>query len=98
MARQAERGGSGAGAVGFKKKKSAQPSLAEAQRRLYDAVKLVPKKLMAAQELDIRRDKVNALQANIEAIEAKIAASQAESAKARYNVEHVTVMAPPMVM
>jgi len=75
-------------------KKSAQASLAEAQRRLYDAVKLVPKKLMAAQELDIRKDHGNGLKANIETIDAKIAALQAEAAKARYNVDHVKVTAP----
>ncbi|NOQ14283.1 MAG: HlyD family efflux transporter periplasmic adaptor subunit [Methyloprofundus sp.] len=75
-------------------KKSVKASLAEANRRLYDAKKLVPRKLMAAQELDIRTDRVNGIKARIKAIDAKIASLQAEAEKARYNVDHAIVTAP----
>jgi len=75
-------------------KKSINASLAAANRLLYDAKRLVPKKLMAAQELDIRTDRVNGIKASIKAIDAKIASLQADAEKARYNVEHATVTAP----
>ncbi|SMG62818.1 [similarity to] secretion protein HlyD family protein, partial [methanotrophic bacterial endosymbiont of Bathymodiolus sp.] len=79
-------------------KQSAQASLAEANRRLYDAKKLVPKKLMAAQELDIRTDRVMGIKSGIKAIDANIESLQAKAEKARYNVKHATVTAPMMDM
>jgi len=75
-------------------KRAQQASLAEANRRLYDAKKLVPKRLMAAQELDIRTDRVNGIKANIRATEANIESLQAEVDKQRYKVEHATITAP----
>lgn len=75
-------------------KRAQQASLAEANRRLYDAQKLVPKRLMAAQELDIRTDRVNGVKARIKATEANIESLQAEAEKQRYKLEHATVTAP----
>ena len=74
--------------------KSVEAELAEAERKLQDAVKLVPKELMAAQELDIRRDRVEGLQAQISGIKSKQESLQAQVAEASYNLEHATVMAP----
>jgi RND family efflux transporter MFP subunit len=73
---------------------SAHASLAEAERRLRDAVKLVPKKMMAAQELDIRQDRVEGVKAQIAGIVSQIDGLQAEVAKAQYNMDHSTIVAP----
>ncbi|MEA3278006.1 MAG: efflux RND transporter periplasmic adaptor subunit [Pseudomonadota bacterium] len=74
--------------------KSAQASLAEAERRLTDAVKLVPKQLMAAQELDIRQDRVEGIKAQIAGIVSQRDGLQADVAKAQYNLDHATIVAP----
>jgi len=69
-------------------------SLAEAERKLKDAVKLVPKKMMAAQELDIRQDRVEGLKAQIAGIVSKLDGLSAEVEKAQYNLDHATIVAP----
>ncbi|MCG6943276.1 MAG: efflux RND transporter periplasmic adaptor subunit [Thiohalocapsa sp.] len=75
-------------------KQSVQAQLAEAERRLADAEKLVPKQLMAAQELDIRTDRAKALTAQVQGVEKKIGALAAELAEAQYNLQHATIVAP----
>lgn len=75
-------------------KESAQAELAEAELKLQDAVKLVPEGAMAAQQLDIRQDRVNGLKAQIAGIESKIKGLQADVAEAQYNVDHAVVVAP----
>ncbi len=74
--------------------KSVEADLAEAERKLKDAVKLVPKKMMAAQELDIRQDRVDGLKAQIAGIVSKLDGLQADVDKAQYNVDHATIVAP----
>ncbi len=74
--------------------KSVEADLAEAERKLKDAVKLVPKKMMAAQKLDIRQDRVDGLKAQIAGIVSKLDGLQADVDKAQYNVDHATIVAP----
>jgi multidrug resistance efflux pump len=74
--------------------KAAEASLAEASRKLLDAVKLVPKKLMAAQELDIRQDRVDGLKAQVAGIVSQLDGLQADVAEAQYNLDHATIVAP----
>ncbi|MBK5970349.1 MULTISPECIES: HlyD family secretion protein [Thiorhodovibrio] len=74
--------------------KSVEAELAEAERKLEDAVKLVPQKMMAAQELPIRRDRVEGLKAQVAGILSKQATLQAEVEQAQYNLEHATIVAP----
>jgi multidrug resistance efflux pump len=75
-------------------RKSVEADLAEAERKLDDAVKLVPKKLMAAQELDIRRDRVAGLEAQVDVVVSKLDGLRAEVEEARYNLDHATIVAP----
>jgi multidrug resistance efflux pump len=75
-------------------RKSVEAELAEAERRLKDAVKLVPNQLMAAQELDIRRDRVDGLQAKVAGVAKKEESLRAQVAEASYNLDHATVVAP----
>ena len=74
--------------------KSVEAELAEAKRKLLDAEKLVPKKMMAAQELDIRLDRVEGLKAQVSGIKSKQESLKATVAEASYNLEHATVLAP----
>jgi len=74
--------------------KAVGAQLAEAERKLKDAVELVPKQMMAAQQLDIRRDRVEGLKAQIAGIESKQESLKAEVAEASYNLEHATIVAP----
>ncbi|MBK1650212.1 HlyD family secretion protein [Rhabdochromatium marinum] len=74
--------------------KSVEAELAEAERKLQDAVKLVPQKMMAAQELPIRRDRVEGLKAQVAGIVSKQETLKAELKEARYNLEHATIVAP----
>jgi membrane fusion protein (multidrug efflux system) len=74
--------------------KSVEAELAEAERKLQDAEKLVPKQLMAAQELDIRRDRVEGLKAQVSGIQSKQESLKAQVSEASYNLEHATVRAP----
>lgn len=75
-------------------KKSVEADLAEAERKLEDAVKLVPKKLMAAQQLDIRQDRADGLKAEVAGIANKLDGLRADVEKAQYNVDHATIVAP----
>jgi RND family efflux transporter MFP subunit len=75
-------------------RKSVEAELAEAERKLKDAVKLVPKQLMAAQQLDIRRDRVDGLRAKVAGVAKKEESLQAQVAEASYNLDHATVVAP----
>ena len=75
-------------------KQTVEAQLAEARRLLTDAQKLVPKQMMAAQELDIRTDRVDALKAQVAGVEKKIGALAAEVAEAEYNLENATIVAP----
>ena len=75
-------------------RKSVEAELAEAERKLEDAVKLVPQQLMAAQELDIRRDRVDGLRAKVDGVAKTEESLRAEVAEARYNLDHATVVAP----
>jgi multidrug resistance efflux pump len=68
--------------------------LAEAQRKLKDALELVPKQMMAAQQLDIRRDRVEGLKAQIAGIESKQESLKAEVAEASHNLDHASILAP----
>jgi len=75
-------------------RKAVAAELAEAERKLKDAVKLVPKQLMAAQELDIRRDRVDGLRAKVAGVAKKEESLRAQVAEASYNLDHATVVAP----
>lgn len=75
-------------------KESVEAKLAEANLKLRDAEVLVRKKVMAAQELDIRNDRVADLKAQIAGIDSQIEGLQAEVNKAQYNVDHSTIFAP----
>jgi RND family efflux transporter MFP subunit len=75
-------------------KKSVEAELAEANRLLRDAKKLVPKKLMAAQKLDIRQDRVDGLKAQIASSVSNTDGLRAEVEKAQYNLDHATIVAP----
>lgn len=74
--------------------KSVEAELAEAERKLEDAVRLVPKKMMAAQELDIRQDRVEGLKAQVSGIKSTQDSLAAEVSDASYNLEHAMVVAP----
>jgi multidrug resistance efflux pump len=73
---------------------SVEAELAEAQRLLSDAQRLVPKQLMAAQELDIRTDRYNSLAAKLRGVEDKVAGLAADLERAEYNLAHATIVAP----
>jgi len=75
-------------------KKSAEAKLAEANLKLRDAEVLVAKKVMAAQQLDVRRDRVDDIKAQIAGIDSQIGGLQADVDKAQYNVDHATILAP----
>jgi len=74
--------------------KSVEAELAEAERKLEDAVRLVPKQMMAAEQLDIRRDRVEGLKAQVAGIASKQESLRAEMEEARYNLQHATIVAP----
>jgi RND family efflux transporter MFP subunit len=74
--------------------KSVEAQLAEAERKLEDAVELVPKQMMAAQELDIRQDRVEGLKAQVDGIISKQQSLQSEVDEALYNLQHATIVAP----
>lgn len=73
---------------------AAESELAVANRRLADALKLVPKQVMAEQKLEIRQDRVEGIKAQIAGIVSKQHGLEAEVEKARYNVEHASIVAP----
>jgi len=73
---------------------SVEAELAEAKRKLQDAVKLVPQGNMAAEQLPIRQDRVEGLKAQVAGIKSKRATLQAEVNEAKYNLEHSTIVAP----
>jgi len=75
-------------------RKAVEAQLAEADRKLQDAIKLVPKGVMAAQQLDIRQDRADGLKAQVAGIVSKIDGFRAEGEKARYNLNHTTIVAP----
>jgi len=75
-------------------RKTVGAELAEAERKLKDAVKLVPNQLMAAQELDIRRDRADELRAKVAGVAKKEESLRAQVAEASYNLDHATVVAP----
>jgi len=75
-------------------KKALQAQLAEADLKLRDAKILVAKKVMAANQLEIRQDQVNGLKAQIASIESQMEGLRADAAKAQYNVDHATILAP----
>ncbi len=75
-------------------KKSIQAQLSEADRLLQDAVKLVPEGAIAAEQLDIRQNRVNEFKAQIASIVSKMDGLQAEVELAQYNLDHATIVAP----
>ena len=71
-----------------------EAELAEANRRLADALELVPKQVMAEQELEIRQDRVEGLKAQIAGIVSKQHGLETEVDKAKYNLDHAIIVAP----
>lgn len=88
----AEASGGLEGAI--QEQKSVEAELAQAERKLQDAVKLVPQGNMAAEQLPIRQDRVEGLKAQVAGIQRKQETLQAEVSEARYNLEHATIVAP----
>ncbi|NEX23442.1 HlyD family secretion protein [Thiorhodococcus mannitoliphagus] len=84
----------GALASAEQQQSAVEAELAAAQRKLDDAVRLVPKQMMAAQELDIRGDRVDQLKAQISGIQSQQQSLKAELDEASYNLDHATIVAP----
>ncbi len=75
-------------------KRSLEAQLAKANLKLKDAVVLVGKKFMAAQELNIRQDNVDGLKAQVAGMASKMDGLRAAVHKAQYNLDHATIVAP----